>query len=236
MTDQATIATSSGSAYSAEKCIRITTSGKIKSWVAVALAFFEDETQAKGLVLHTFPASVTNGALLERVTGKDPILRKQAAATISAIPRLISVAEIIKREFGKTMEAKRSSRMKGFHQYNEIGTLEALGLTVTPAAEDGTPLTREDARSHSILEALSGRNYARQTQSPYMRITLSTVERPDLVERGATYQAPTIRKLSKSAKARAKKQEKKRQQVGAIAAAPTAENRPPTAMDVDNTL
>ncbi|CAA7257439.1 unnamed protein product [Cyclocybe aegerita] len=233
--DRPTVSETSIPSDDAQKCIRITNGGNMKSWVAVSLAFFEDETRAKGLTLHTFPASVASDAFLERVAGKDPVLRKQASATVSTIPRLISVAEIIKREFVKTLEAKRSSRMKGLHQYNEVGTLEALGLTVAPAAEDGTPLTGEDARSHSILEALSGRNYARQTQSPYMRITLSTVERPDLVERGATYQPPTIRKLSKSAKARAKKQEKKRQQVGAIAAASTAENRPATAMEVDNT-
>ncbi|KAJ3506938.1 hypothetical protein NLJ89_g6576 [Agrocybe chaxingu] len=234
MVNQATIATPSGNTVNGDKCIRITNSGKIKSWVVVSLAFFENETQAKSITLHTLPASVGDDASLERVVGKDPVLRKQTTATISTIPRLISVAEIIKREFVKTLEAKRSSRMKGLHQYNEIGTLEALGLTVAPATEDGTPLTGEDARSHNILEALSGRNYARQTQSPYMRITLSTIERPDLVERGATYQPPTIRKLSKSAKARAKKQEKKRQQDGTIAVA-TAENRSATAMDVDNT-
>ncbi|KDR76698.1 hypothetical protein GALMADRAFT_139592 [Galerina marginata CBS 339.88] len=49
----------------------------------------------------------------------------------------------------------------------------------------------------------------RQTQTPFMRITCSLSEHPDLLERGATYQPPTERKLSKSGKQRAKKRAKK---------------------------
>ncbi|KAF8922624.1 hypothetical protein CPB85DRAFT_1427913 [Mucidula mucida] len=42
-----------------------------------------------------------------------------------------------------------------------------------------------------------------------MKITLSLVELPELKDKGATYQPPLKRKMSKSAKTRAKKREKK---------------------------
>ena len=160
--------------------------------------------------------------------------------------------EVIKREFIKNLEKDRSPRLKGLHQYNEIVTLEELGATVKPlrAKEDQENSTQaeETTRSQQILQALSGRHQLvslvgtilpffpvfhffsfsqspRQTQSPFLRVTLSLVELPDLLLRGSTcvpflkvcigvydahcrYQSPTIRKASKSAKMRAKKRAK----------------------------
>jgi hypothetical protein len=45
----------------------------------------------------------------------------------------------------------------------------------------------------------------RRNETPFMRITS---ELPELVEKNATYQPPTCRKLSKSAKGRARKRAK----------------------------
>ncbi|KAF8172655.1 hypothetical protein BJ912DRAFT_1065610 [Pholiota molesta] len=58
----------------------------------------------------------------------------------------------------------------------------------------------------------------KQLQTPFMRITLSTVERPELLLEGASYQPPAIRKQSKAAKARAKKQRAKAKRTTGAAA------------------
>jgi hypothetical protein len=86
-----------------------------------------------------------------------PPVRPQRGALSNAtttIPRLISVAEIIKREYVKVLESKRSPRLEGLHQYNEIGCLENLGLDLGGDRPDETEKTRAD----EIILALSGRN------------------------------------------------------------------------------
>lgn len=96
--------------------------------------------------------------------------------------------------------------MIGLHQYNEIGDLEALGASITPLVEEGMDEdTAEAKRSRTIIQALGGKNqYAlylysfiftltytyrspRQSQTPFMRVTLSLYEHPKLIENGATY-------------------------------------------------
>lgn len=78
------------------------------------------------------------------------------------VPRLISVVEIIKREYLKKLEATHSRRFLGLHQYNEIGTLEDLGLVVastdrTADAEE-LELAQDVERSRNIIEAMSGKH------------------------------------------------------------------------------
>jgi Ser/Thr protein kinase RdoA (MazF antagonist) len=72
--------------------------------------------------------------------------------------------EVIKREFIKNLEKDGSPRLKGLHQYNEILTLEELGVAVKPprSKEDqenaNAIQTEETTRSQQILQALSGRH------------------------------------------------------------------------------
>jgi len=101
--------------------------------------------------------------------------------------------EIIKREYLKSLELKHSTRLTGLYQYNELGCLEDLEPEDNRMEEDTPQATNEEARVQNIVQALGGKNH--------------------LKERGATYQPPLIRKLSKSAKARAKKREKKASEV-----------------------
>jgi hypothetical protein len=84
--------------------------------------------------------------------------QQSASNSFVIIPRLISVVEIIKREYIKVLQEKRSDRMNGLYQYNEIGTLEQLGVSVSRSTEDISQISPEDARSQQIMEALSGRN------------------------------------------------------------------------------
>ncbi|PBK77167.1 hypothetical protein ARMSODRAFT_949064 [Armillaria solidipes] len=177
--------------------IRITNHGKMQTWVAFALEHLQKD-ESEPIVLHTLPT-------LQK--SNKPAKGSLSTAT-TTIPRLISVVEIIKREYIKILESKHLPRLFGLHQYNEVGSLEDIGL----GEEDTTPEDKEEKRAASIITALEGKNYPKQIQTPFMRITLSHCELPELVAKGATYQPPLRRKLSKSAKARAKKREKKAQE------------------------
>ncbi|KAF8231193.1 hypothetical protein L208DRAFT_1399323 [Tricholoma matsutake] len=185
----------------------------MRPWIAFALDVFEKSH--KPLVLHTLPvpASLPEVAPVPPQEPQEPQhqapprLQPQSGTLSNAtttITRLISVAEIIKREYVKVLQSKRSLRLEGLHQYNEIGCLEDLG---SDRGGDKDERTRAD----EIVQALSGRNHVKQKQTPYMKITLSESPLPELVTKGATYQPPTVRKLGKSAKARAKKRMRKSQ-------------------------
>ncbi|KAJ7185809.1 hypothetical protein C8R46DRAFT_1343002 [Mycena filopes] len=189
--------------------IRITNHGKMTTWVAFALDFL-DNHESIPIVLHTLPATTPKSPppppaeTTATATAPAPSNPPSFAQTASTVPRLISVVEIIKREYLKKLELAHSSALTGLYQYNEIGTLEALGLNAGPE-----PVQPEDARSEAIVAALQGKNHLKTRQTPFMKITLSRVELPDLASAGTTScQPPLGRKLSKSAKARAKRREK----------------------------
>ena len=78
----------------------------------------------------------------------------------NTVSRLISVVEIIKREYLKILETTRSTRLHGLHQYNEIGTLEDLVVASSNQTADGKELEseREVERSRNIIEAISGKH------------------------------------------------------------------------------
>ncbi|KAF8061810.1 hypothetical protein FPV67DRAFT_1422957 [Lyophyllum atratum] len=188
--------------------IRITDHGKIKAWVAFSLTFLETH-EDRPIVYHTLPPSsvappTTNDGTTAPAKGIAGTSRRRTtpkATPTSTVPRLLSVVEIVKREFIKSLEAEHSPRLAGLHQYNEIGCLEDLATFVEE------PQTEED-RAAEIASALSGGNHLKQKQTPYMKITLSSRALPELLEKGATYQPPVIRKLSKSAKMRMKKRDR----------------------------
>ncbi|KAF5318501.1 hypothetical protein D9619_011033 [Psilocybe cf. subviscida] len=204
------------------KEIRITNQGKMKSWITAALDFLSCPDPAtddeRVLVLDTLPISFTTtptttaaAAAASSFAAPSDAAPNAAptsfASATSTIPRLISVAEIIKREFVNTLAEKKSTREMGLFQYNEIGTLEELRPDIVGVGGGNGGDAAE--RANQIIHAMGGQNHPRQTQTPYMRITLSTTERPELLTTGASYQPPTKRKFSKSAKARAKKRAKK---------------------------
>ncbi|KAJ7269623.1 hypothetical protein C8J57DRAFT_317147 [Mycena rebaudengoi] len=184
--------------------IRITSNGKITSWVAFALDFLEKHEDIP-IVLHTLPAPPKPAS---QPTLDDALAPAKAAASrlsvvTSTIPRLISVVEIIKREYVKKLELQHLSTLTGLHQYNEMGTLEDLGLG------SPEPQESEDARrSEAIAAALEGKTHLKLKHTPFMKITLSRTALVDLPTT-TTYQPPLMRTLSKSAKARAKRRERK---------------------------
>ncbi|KAF8627883.1 hypothetical protein AX15_004199 [Amanita polypyramis BW_CC] len=209
--------------------VRITTNGKIKSYVSFALKWF-DENEDTPIVFHTLPHAFL--APPEKRERNEPAAnendtKQRASATTtqqppstksvtSMVPRLISVIEIIKREFLRNLAIHHSPRLAGLHQYTEIGCLEDLQKPDVEAPlppgdkQDGSEGL--DERAMEVVEALSGKNHVKKRRTPYMKVTLSLNSIPALEQQGASYQRPTIRHISKSAKSRAKKRARKRQE------------------------
>ncbi|KAI0759561.1 hypothetical protein BD413DRAFT_596190 [Trametes elegans] len=185
--------------------IRITNHGKIASWVSFALQHLQ-KYEDRPLVLHTLPAAKgklparAGAASAEEPPSKSPrAMAGKLPPSMATIPRLVSVVEIIKREYLKTIDPTLAEAgcLSGLHQYNEIGDVEDGGYV--ERGED------EEARMESLARALQGKNHLKQKKIAFMRVTLSRKEIPALVRNGATYQPPSVRKLSKSARARLKK-------------------------------
>lgn len=125
--------------------IRITSHGKIRAWVEFALnhlsvcssifmrimygPIFLQNNPETPLSLHTLPT--------------DPLKGRGSTMTI---PRLISVVEIIKREYLAALDINRSTSLRGLHQYNEIGCF------------DQEKSTTDDDRTQALAVALEGKN------------------------------------------------------------------------------
>lgn len=135
-----------------DSTIRITSHGKLKSWVSYALNFLSvsfnytphsfqfivlQKNEEIPLVFHSLPP----------IDSSSHANKKSPATT--TIPRLISTIEIIKREFVKSLEAKHSTRLIGLHQYNEIRCLEDI--------PEYAKLDSEESRTQSIVRALEGK-------------------------------------------------------------------------------
>jgi len=154
--------------------IRITRHGKLRVWIKKALDFFESQPD-RPLVLYSAPADVST----------------------STIARLVSVVEIIKREYLKGRDVS-SGDASGLHQYNQL-LFEQQGKI---------PVEGEDRRD-ALQLALDGHSHVKQSFAPHMKITLSTKAIMGSHEKRETYQTPAIRRMSKAAKARIRKRERK---------------------------
>lgn len=117
------------------------------------------------LVLHTLPASKGKAPAAggDTDTPQDttalgaPAAEKKAKTglhpSMATIPRLVSVVEIIKREYLKTLDPARAEAglLSGLHQYNELGDLGEAGHGESSA-------DAEEDRLESLARALQGRN------------------------------------------------------------------------------
>ncbi|KAI0035501.1 hypothetical protein K488DRAFT_23524, partial [Vararia minispora EC-137] len=163
----------------------------------------------RALVLHTIPpedSSKNTGVEKEKTAEPAPVPSSSKMPTaVQAISKLISVVEIIKRQYLASLVD--TGGLVGLHQYNQLGCLEELEDHGAAAAVE----MDEDMRAQEITELLSGTKNVRIKRTPYMRVTLSVHEIPSLAadDSPATAQPPAKRCLSKSAKGRLKKRLKK---------------------------
>ncbi|KAA1467393.1 hypothetical protein DENSPDRAFT_877283 [Dentipellis sp. KUC8613] len=182
--------------------MRITSHGKMRGWIEFALQFFE-ANEERPLVLHTLPAKPkdeqVDDAVEDTETSGEKTKEKGAASATVNIHRLVSVVEIIKRQYLKTIDMQRQLEKNGLYQYNEIGYLEE-GQEDEESPED---------RAEKIARALEGTKNVRIQRTPYMKVTLCRTELPELAQQGKTAQAPLKRKLGRSARARLRKKQKR---------------------------
>lgn len=110
-------------------------------------------------MLHTLPGEKGKGAQSEERVAEAGTesarggKRERMKTCMSTIPRLVSVVEIIKREYLKTLDGTvaEGGTLSGLHQYNEIGELDEAGFGEKAGNE-------EEARLQSLARALHGRN------------------------------------------------------------------------------
>ncbi|KAI6125136.1 hypothetical protein EDD16DRAFT_1560256 [Pisolithus croceorrhizus] len=148
--------------------IRVTRGRKIRAFVKKALEFFQVNPE-RPLVLYSSPSEVS----------------------ASTIPKLISVVEIIKREYLR-------GHPVGLHQFNQL------------LFEDRSRVPVEgENRADALLLALEGSSHPKQKLAPHMKITLCAKFIPEKPGQRETYQTPSVRKLSRAAKARARQRAKR---------------------------
>jgi len=70
----------------------------------------------------------------------------------------VSVVEIIKREYLKSLGLKHPTRLTGLHQYNELGCLEDLEAEDNRMEQDMPQAANEEVRVQNIVQALGGKN------------------------------------------------------------------------------
>lgn len=72
--------------------------------------------------------------------------------SLALVPRLVSVAEIVKREYVKLLDPSLANQgcLSGLHQYNEIVHLDV-------AASNAGPMDAEEQRLEALTRALQGR-------------------------------------------------------------------------------
>ncbi|QRW17866.1 hypothetical protein RhiXN_02790 [Rhizoctonia solani] len=173
--------------------MRIASHGKISLLVDFALKFLK-ENPTRPLVLHTLPHKPdreTSGLL-------DPSAKKRKIEpSTTNVARLISVVEIIKREF----------KDDSLHQYNEIGCLDAPS---SRAEGSGTRIPNEPGveRQAALRKVVEGKNYLPIQRTPYMKITLSRAALPESQALNATYQPPVAKKMSRGARKRSRRRTK----------------------------
>ncbi|CAE6427302.1 unnamed protein product [Rhizoctonia solani] len=175
--------------------MRIASHGKISLTVAFALNFLK-ENPTRPLVLHTLPHK--SGADTEEAETPEPGAKeRKIEPSTTNVARLISVVEIIKREF------KEGS----LHQYNEIGCFG------TPDSRDGRPgagvPSEPGAERQAALQKITeGKNYLPIHRTPYMKITLSLAKLPESQVQNSTYQPPIVKKQSRGPRKRSRRRAK----------------------------
>ncbi|CAE6435445.1 unnamed protein product [Rhizoctonia solani] len=175
--------------------MRIASHGKISLLVTFALKFLK-ENPTRPLVLHTLPYKSDADAEEPDAPKSDAKKRKIEPSTTN-VARLISVAEIVKREF------KEGS----LHQYNEIGCLDephsregvGIGVPSEPGAE----------RQAALQKVVEGKNHLPIKRTPYMKITLSQSQLPESQVPNSTYQPPIAKKQCRGTRKRSRRRSKK---------------------------
>jgi len=144
-------------------------------------------------------AESTNAKVQDPSTSKKP--PRLSLCTVH-IPRLISIVEIIKREFLTSVSRQNIDHPENpiqLHQYNLVDALES-----------DVPGKKEGNEPIDLELALSGKNHLHVKRTPYMKVILCRRQLPPELVGNASYQEPLKPpKRSRSAKSRDRKRRRK---------------------------
>ncbi|GAA6039187.1 hypothetical protein JCM8097_000460 [Rhodosporidiobolus ruineniae] len=213
--------------------VRITSQASLNSLVSFALGHLR-EPAAPPLVLHSLPFAAPASTSKHPQTSTPAVSAapapapappgeaqiknsKKADASVAALPKLVSVVEILKREWLRVppspspssgslsagpaipAEDEDASPRKGLHHYTLLTTLEALKLadgTPRPkASEEEEEQMRREEDELVMMGWLTGgagrKKRPRRKHSPCMVVILSPTPLPSLTaSKGWTYQPP----------------------------------------------
>lgn len=110
------------------------------------------------MIIHTIPAAKRDvpadkaNSSAQNETSASANGKEHMPQSVSNVPRLISVVEIIKREYLKQLDAihQDHGKLTGLYQYNEIADL--------PDSTEVSEENREEARVAALTNALQGKN------------------------------------------------------------------------------
>ncbi|WRT66169.1 uncharacterized protein IL334_003122 [Kwoniella shivajii] len=179
--------------------MRITSGGSISSYVDFAVKFLSDNPHTP-LILHTLPPPPSSDPLSQTNNEAGPSKLKSTTLLpcTTAIPRLISVAEIVKRAY--LAEMRQSKKGKGIWQYTESSLYHPSQITHTSGNSKGT----EENSLERVLGGKTKLDRPKMTHHPYLSITLSTKPLGLEEKRNVTMQYVLVKKKNRGKKGKGK--------------------------------
>ncbi|MBW0492927.1 hypothetical protein O181_032642 [Austropuccinia psidii MF-1] len=185
------------------RLVQVTHKTKISKCVSASLLLLDDDDH-RPLCLHTLPSLETPLEEIHNIITKSKINPDK-----NAVGKLISIVEIIKRQFSSQSkfditkrrkmnenESYQTSSFDVLHQYNQYGSLQNFILNrLTSKAQDQADKQIQIMNHHNqILDEFldQERKRPRQTHTPYLKVYLSRTRIPSLDNSlNVSYQAPS---------------------------------------------
>ncbi|WAR60551.1 hypothetical protein PtB15_9B490 [Puccinia triticina] len=166
------------------RLVHVSNKTKVSECVSLSLSLLEQEGDRRPLCLHTLPKPGTPVEDIEKT-----ITRSKSNPDKNGVGRLISIVEILKRDFpGNDRSIRPSKRQKvepselaqassnQLHQYNEYGSLESLILERSNSSDLSESDKRASlmARQDKIVQEFLNeeRKRPRQSHTPWLKIYL----------------------------------------------------------------
>jgi hypothetical protein len=108
----------------------------------------------------TVPQRAPEAAENVQVKKSDKNKEERMHPSTALIPRLVSVVEIIKREYVKMLDPALAEKgaLQGLHQYNELGELVTPPVPEEDEDAEAREERQERERREKLMEVLQGKN------------------------------------------------------------------------------
>ncbi|KAI9614698.1 hypothetical protein H4Q26_009089 [Puccinia striiformis f. sp. tritici PST-130] len=186
------------------RLVQVSYKTKVSKCVSISLSLLEVSLRAENdqrpLCLHTLPPPGTTVEDIERT-----ITTSKQNPDKNAVGRLISIVEIIKRDFAGNGSNRSSKRQKRtdlndsaplcssdqLHQYNQYGSLESLILERSLSSDLSERTEATSTISHALAEDLSW-----PTKIKSLTNVLNVFHQQPSIPRAPTSDIPTLSALS----------------------------------------